>query len=432
MPPTVARQAEGHARATRLFPPQTHPVAARRTGGGLRARRARRRRATGRRRSVSGGIRSVVGERRARPSGAAHAGDRHRPERDRQEFGPRDDDDRRPRPSGPARRAAVDDHPHREAARRPQDRHRQGSAALHRRHQLPRRRGRRGGHPAARLLAHLERRHLRRQHPRPGLLRPRRVRLRPHRGAARFGIDAVRARLERRRRQPGEQGSPAHERERALDDVRQRPLPASHRRLQPEDVRYLGVAHQRDDHQRRQLGQRDRQVRHRAGVSLGHRHERRVHAGLLLPREPQRHQLRHAVAAPRRVGRHLGGQPGRPDPDRPEALLRCHQRLQQRLCLARHLPAHAPLRRRRAAAHHPAPRRLRPRPARVDDPLLHARRHHQPRLPGGRADPIDHRRLDRPDPGRRQRPEQGPGPDTTYLQTGYGNTFEGFGRRTGG
>ena len=43
------------------------------------------------------------------------------------------------------------------------------------------------------------RRHLRRRHARPGLLRPRHLRLRAHRGAARLGLDAVRPRLHRRR-----------------------------------------------------------------------------------------------------------------------------------------------------------------------------------------------------------------------------------------
>ena len=142
------------------------------------------------------------------------AGADHRPRqgRDRQGLGAGDDDDRRPRQPGPARRAAVDDHPHREAARGPPHRHGQGGAALHRRHHVPGGRGRRGGHPPARLLADGERRHLRRQRPRPGVLRPRRLQLRPHRAAARLGVDAVRARLDRRRRQPGQQAAGARER----------------------------------------------------------------------------------------------------------------------------------------------------------------------------------------------------------------------------
>ena len=40
-----------------------------------------------------------------------------------------------------------------------------------------------------------------------GVLRARHLQLRPDRGAARLGLDAVRPRLDRRRRQPGEQGS---------------------------------------------------------------------------------------------------------------------------------------------------------------------------------------------------------------------------------
>jgi catecholate siderophore receptor len=46
-----------------------------------------------------------------------------------------------------------------------------------RRHHLPGGRGRRGRHPPARLLAAGHRRHLRRRHARPGLLRPRHLQL---------------------------------------------------------------------------------------------------------------------------------------------------------------------------------------------------------------------------------------------------------------
>ena len=94
-------------------------------------------------------------------------------------------------------------------------------------------RGRRGGHPPARLLAHRERRHLRRRHPRPGVLRPRRLQLRPDRGAARLGLDAVRARLDRRRGQPGQQAAVADRRATRCSAIgRHRRLPARDRRLQ--------------------------------------------------------------------------------------------------------------------------------------------------------------------------------------------------------
>ena len=124
--------------------------------------------------------------------------------RDRPELGARDDDDDRPRRHpGPARHAAVGHRRHREADRRPPRRHAEGGAALDRRHHLPGGRGRRGRHPPARLLARRERRHLRRRRARSGVLRPRHLQLRPRRAAARLGVDAVRARLDRRRRQPG-------------------------------------------------------------------------------------------------------------------------------------------------------------------------------------------------------------------------------------
>ena len=110
-------------------------------------------------------------------------------------------------PAGAARHPAIADGGDREADRRPQARHPERGAAQHRQHQLPGRRGRRGGHPPARLLAVVYRRHLCRRHPRPRLLRARHLQPRSAGGAARLGIDAVRPRLYRWRGQPGQQGA---------------------------------------------------------------------------------------------------------------------------------------------------------------------------------------------------------------------------------
>ncbi len=152
----------------------------------------------------------------------------------------------------------------------------------------------------------------------------------------------------------------------------------------------------------RQLRQHDRQVRHRADLPLrASARADEFSLGYYYLREPQRHQLRHPVAAPRRRRPISATNPARPGDDRPEELLRRGERLQRRL------------RRRTARFEHThrfgdggqwhtvvAQRRLRPRPARLDDPLLRAhgqrddRRGHQPGLPGGRADAVDDQRRD--------------------------------------
>ena len=104
--------------------------------------------------------------------------------------------------------------------------------------------------------------------------------------------------------------------------------------------------------------------------------------------------------------------PGRADQDRPEELLRRRQRLQRRLRGVRHDPLHAPLPGRRRMAHRAAQRRLRPRPARLDDPLLRpldqrAGGRHQSGVQPGRPDPGDDLRRDHADPRHQQ---QGAGP----------------------
>ena len=196
-----------HRRAPSPVAPQRLlPLGALAAGFGLlQRRRARPDRAGGRRGARLGGVGRRAPRRQGR-HGAAPIAVKAKAETDQNSVRATTSDDR-PRQPGAARRPAVGDRRHREADGGPPRRHREGGAALHRRHHLPGGRGRRGRHPPARLLADRERRHLRRRHPRPGVLRPRHLQLRPDRGAARLGVDAVRPRLDRRRRQPGQQGS---------------------------------------------------------------------------------------------------------------------------------------------------------------------------------------------------------------------------------
>ena len=91
-----------------------------------------------------------------------------------------------------------------------QARHAQGGAALFGRHHLRRHRERhRPGHPPARLSGRHGGRPADRRHARPVAVRPRHLQPRPHRSAARLGLDAVRPRLDRRRDQPGDQEAAA-------------------------------------------------------------------------------------------------------------------------------------------------------------------------------------------------------------------------------
>ena len=121
--------------------------------------------------------------------------------------------------------------------------------------------------------------------------------------------------------------------------------------------------------------QHDRQAGHRADLPL------RASAPptsscvcLLLPRQPQRHQLRPALAAARRhASRSRRPIRRRSEPIDPRTTTARRATTTRRYAVATARPAHPPLRRRRRAADAAPPGALRARPARQHDPLLHAR-----------------------------------------------------------
>ena len=221
---------------------------------------------------------------------------------------------------------------------------REGGAALHRRHHLPGGRGRRGGHPPARLLAHRQRRHLRRR-------RPRHRRSTSATSSTSTGSRCCAA----RRRCCSGAARPAASSTRSarrrcsatISEVSATVGSGSYLRLtgdfnlktsETSALRLNAMTNTADNY-----GNIDRQGRHRADLPLGHRHGRRVLGRLLLSRQPQRHQLRHALAARERLGADQRDQSGRAAQGRPEELLRRRQRLQRRLRRLRHAPLHPPL-----------------------------------------------------------------------------------------
>jgi len=185
---------------------------------------------------------------------------------------------------------------------------------------------------AARLLG--RRRPVSRRHPRQRAVRARSLQPRAGRRVARSRIDDLRARLDRRYRQPGEQAAgPAgpvprrrHPRQLQLRSWYGRPQ-QGHRRERRDPA-------ERDGEQRGQLARRGARAAmgHRACRAVGHRDARRVLRRLLLPRLRGAPRLRRAV---------LPGQAAR----RPgHALLRPRQRrLSARLGEHRHRELDPPL-----------------------------------------------------------------------------------------
>ena len=255
------------------------------------------------------------------------------------------------------------------------------------------------------------------------------------RGAARLGLDAVRPRLDRRRRQPGQQAAPACDN---VNEVATTIGSGSYLRLtgdfnlktgETSALRINAMTNTADNY-----GNYDRQARHRAELPLGHRHaptSSRSATSTSTTTTASTTACR--GCAQNDSARHQRRRIRRADPGRPEELLRRRERLQRRLRVVRHASAT-----RTASqdggelAHGAAQRRLRPRPARLDDPLLRpldqcARRRHQSRVHRGRADPGDDQRRDAADPRHQQ---QGAGPDARpTCRPTTANTFNWFGRK---
>ena len=253
-----------------------------------------------------------------------------------------------------ARHPAVAVDRHRAADAGPQrDDGRRGAAQRPRRDvQRRRRRPQRRQHHDPRLLG--GRRPLPRHDPRRRTVQPRHVQPLRDRRAARLGVDAVRPRLDRRRRQPGEQVAVPDEPEPGLGHRRQLRLRARGRRREPRRRRQRGTARQRDGDRQRELprGAALPPLGCGALVHVGPRHARRGERRVLLPGRGQHARLRRPVL-PRAAAAGTGGRVVlRPD----------QRRLREVPHGDRHRHLGAPLLARRAVEERPALRQLPARP----------------------------------------------------------------------